>query len=122
MLRTDASTTGFGGVLIQLMPLEELSPGGQAQAIAANMVDARQLVVVPIAFANKAFTAPAQKWAATELELFAIIHSLKKLESLLILKPFVIETDHKNLVSDGRHARLEPAAYALEALHSAIYV
>ena len=62
-------------------------------------MDERQLVAVPIAFVSKAFTLPAQKWTVTELELFAIIYSLKKLESLLILKSFVIETDHKNLVS-----------------------
>ena len=70
VLHTDASTTGFGGVLVQLMPLEELTQGEQAQASVADMVDERQLVAVPIAF-----------------------------ESLLILISFVIETDHKNLVS-----------------------
>jgi len=59
-----------------MIPLEELSLEELRQAIAAAMVDKRQLVAVPIAFVSKAFTLPAQKWTVTELELFAIIYSL----------------------------------------------
>ena len=38
-------------------------------------------------------------WTTTEQELYAIIHTLRKLEALLMLKPFVLETDHLYLVS-----------------------
>jgi len=48
---------------------------------------------------SKAFTESARMWTTTEQELYAIIHTLKKLEALLMLKPFVLETDHLNLVS-----------------------
>ena len=49
------------------------------------------MVAVPIALISKAFTESARMWTTTELELYAIIHTLKKLEALLMLKPLVIE-------------------------------
>ena len=54
------------------------------------------MVAVPIALISKAFTESARMWTTTEQELYAI---LKKLEALLMLKPFVLETDHLNRVS-----------------------
>jgi len=99
VLKTDASNTGFGAALIQMMPAERLTAEERAQAYSQGLVTQDGFVPVPIALVSKAFSPQAQKWSVTEQELFAIIHALKKLENLLILKPFILETDHLNIVA-----------------------
>ena len=99
VLRTDASQVAIGGVLLQMMKLEDLSKEQQDQARAENLVREDNTVAAPIAFISKKFTDPATRWTVTEQELFAIIHCLKKTEHIISTKRIIIETDHMNLVS-----------------------
>jgi len=99
ILKTDASITGYGAVLVQMMPKDRLTVDEQKAAEIQGLVTAEGMVAVPIALISKAFTESARMWTTTEQELYAVIHTLKKLEALLMLKPFVLETDHLNLVS-----------------------
>jgi len=82
-----------------MMPKNRLTADEQKTAELQGLVTAEGMVAVPIALISKAFTESARMWTTTEQELYAIIHTIKKLEALLMLKPFVLETDHLNLVS-----------------------
>ena len=77
VLRTDASTLGIGGVLLQL-----------------NEHHGKE---VPIAFVSKAFNDVERKWSTIEQEAFAIYYCVKQLAHYLHGHKFVIETDHRNL-------------------------
>jgi transposase InsO family protein len=75
-LYTDASNYGIGAYLCQMVNGKE----------------------VPIAFISKTLT-PQQieKWSTPQKEGYAIYYALCKLEHLLLDRPFIIHTDHKNL-------------------------
>jgi len=77
------------------MPLQLLSHEGQLAAQAQKLVTPEGTVAVPIALISKASTLAARKRTTTEQELCALIHTLKKLEALLMLKPSIRETDHQ---------------------------
>lgn len=76
-LRTDASISGVGAVLLQT------TPNGDEQ---------------PISFVSKKLSEPATRWATIEQEAFAIYFGVSSLEHLLRGKPFILETDHANLI------------------------
>ncbi len=76
ILRTDASTVGVGGVLVQVVDGTEK----------------------PVSFVSKAFSPVETRWSTLEQECFAIVYSIESLQHHLRGHPFVIETDHRNLL------------------------
>ena len=81
ILRTDASDLGYGGVLYQVY------------------IDADgKKVYQPLKFMSRKFSDPATRWDTFTQECFAIFACIKECEYLLRGKPFVIETDHNNLL------------------------
>ncbi len=80
-LDTDASMVGTGGFLYQ----EELKSNG---AIAK----------IPIRYTSHVFSEPARKWSTTDQEAFGIIKSIMSFEHILLGRPFIIRTDHNNLI------------------------
>ena len=76
VLRTDASTLGIGGVLVQEVDGQELT----------------------VCYVSKAFNSTETKWSTIEQEAFAIVYCVLSLQHHLRGHPFVIETDHKNLL------------------------
>jgi hypothetical protein len=76
ILRTDASTAGVGGMLLQKVAGMER----------------------PVSFVSKAFTPAESKWSTIEQEAFAIYYCVTSLQHFLLGHPFVVETDHKNLL------------------------
>eukprot|EP01033_Poteriospumella_lacustris_P005279 gene5279-biopygen2327 len=82
ILRTDASLLGVGAVLFQLF----VSP------------DSDDPIYQPIAFVSHKFSAQASRWTTIEQEAFAIFYAVMKLSFQLRGKPFVLETDHNNLL------------------------
>ena len=79
-MRTDASKTGYGGVLYQVT----ITPEGKR-------------VYEPITFISRKFSDPATRWDTFSQECFAIFACVKECAHLLQGKPFIIETDHSNL-------------------------
>ena len=79
VLRTDASELGIGGVILLR------SPGKPDR---------------PVAYISKSLTKAQKRWTTLELELFAILYCLthKQYSPLFKIAPFVIETDHRNLI------------------------
>ena len=51
-----------------------------------------------ISFVSCKFTGAAERWDIPKKEAYAIYYSVKELAYYLEVKPFVIETDHANLV------------------------
>ena len=81
ILRTDASVYGYGGVLYQ------------------NYIDnAGKKVFEPLKFMSHKFSDPATRWDTFTQECYAIFACIKECEYLLRGKPFIIETDHNNLL------------------------
>lgn len=80
-LRTDASETGIGAVLLQRNP--------------TTGTDGDWL---PIAFVSHKFSKQARHWTTIEQEAFAIFFAVFKLSYYLIGKIFTVETDHNNLI------------------------
>ncbi|KAG9396908.1 pol polyprotein [Carpediemonas membranifera] len=80
VLETDASDVACGGVLWQVSDDESR---------------------LPISFFGHKFTETQRRWATVDQELYGIIHCVTRadLAPLLKLKPFLIRTDHKNLVT-----------------------
>jgi hypothetical protein len=76
VLRTDASTKGIGGVLMNV-------DGG---------------VELPVCFLSKAFTETESRWSTIEQEAYAVFYCVTNLPHYLLGHPFVVETDHRNLV------------------------
>jgi len=84
ILRTDASETGCGSVLLQEFTKEDGSK-----------------VMQPLAFTSHKFSGPATRWSTIEQECFGIFHAVKTLSYYLVGKSFVLETDHNNLLWMG---------------------
>eukprot|EP00762_Andalucia_godoyi_P005049 ANDGO_01498.mRNA.1 Retrovirus-related Pol polyprotein from transposon 412 len=77
VLRTDASTVGIGGMLLQR------TPDGQER---------------PVWFLSRKFTPTESKWSTIEQEAYAIFYCITELSHFLLGHRFVVETDHRNLV------------------------
>ncbi|XP_068245847.1 uncharacterized protein [Palaemon carinicauda] len=75
-LRTDASSTGLGAVLLQYIDGEPY----------------------PVAFASKKLLPPETRYAAIERECLAIVWGIKKFEYYLMGRKFLLESDHKPLM------------------------
>lgn len=82
VLRCDASTKACGGTLLQERREQPEAPP----------------VFEVIAFVSSKFSGAAERWDIPKKEAFAIYFSVKELSYYLEVKPFVIETDHANLV------------------------
>ena len=80
VLRTDASQFGYGGVLYQIYEF-----------------DVKKLYQ-PLKFMSKKFSDAATRWDTFSQECYAIFACVKDSEYLLRGKPFIIETDHANLL------------------------
>ena len=76
VIRTDASTQGVGGVLLQI-------------------VDGKE---VPVCFVSKAFDETEMKWSTIEQELYAVVFTVMKLQHHLRGHFFRVESDHRNLM------------------------
>ena len=76
IVRTDASTIGVGGALIQRRE-------GKEEIIAVY---------------SKKLSPAAIKWSVYELELYGLIYALTLWRTLLYGKQFLIEVDHRNLL------------------------
>ena len=74
-VKTDSSDYGIGGYMYQVIDESEK----------------------PIAFISKAYDKPMLKWSAYMKEGFAINYALKKWRHLLLDRPFVLQTDCRNL-------------------------
>ena len=81
ILRTDASEVGVGAALFQ---------------VPADFEESQQLQ--PITFASKKFSDQAKKWATIEQEAYGIYFGVKMFSYYLHGKPFILETDHNNLL------------------------
>ena len=80
ILRTDASNTGYGGVLYQV----DINAEGKR-------------VYEPLTFISRKWSDPATRWDTFSQECFGIFACVKECSHLLRGKPFIIETDHSNL-------------------------
>src|SRR3546814_6653043 len=76
ILRTDASTMGIGGVMLQVV-------GGQER---------------PVCFISKAFIDVQTRWSTIEQEAWAVFYSVITLSHHLRGHHFNVETDHRNLM------------------------
>ncbi|GKT32732.1 Transposon Tf2-6 polyprotein [Aduncisulcus paluster] len=76
ILRTDASTTGIGGILLQ-------------------NIDGKEKV---ISLFSKKFTPAESAWSTIEQEGFGVVYGILKNKEFLLGSEFVVETDHKNLL------------------------
>ena len=74
-VRTDASETGLGSILMQEYDGE----------------------LFPICYASKKLTEQERRYSTMERECLAIVWSLKKFEKYLYGKLFILETDHNTL-------------------------
>ena len=83
ILRTDASTYGIGAVLLQVCPSAD---------------DSTEPIYQPIAYVSKKFSPQATKWSTIEQEAYAIYFSVNHFDYYLRCKPFILETDHNNLL------------------------
>lgn len=82
VLRTDASDQACGGTLLQ----EYIHPTTKAKEMQV------------VAFTSMKFSGPATRWDIPKKEAYAIYRCVHDLAFYLTCKPFVIETDHANLV------------------------
>ena len=80
ILRTDASNTGYGGVLYQVPITDEGVKEYQ-----------------PLKFISKKWSDAATRWDTYSQECYGIFACVKECDYLLRGKPFIIETDHNNL-------------------------
>jgi hypothetical protein len=82
ILRTDASVLGVGVVLLQK----------------AVDTDSGEPVLQLIACASEKFSPQATRWTTIEQEAYGIYFGVKHFAYYLHCKPFILETDHNNLV------------------------
>ena len=82
ILRTDASLLGIGAVLIQV----------------AFDVAAQSWVSQVIGCASEKFSPQAMRWTTIEQEAYGIYFGVKFFAYYLHCKPFILETDHNNLL------------------------
>ena len=105
ILRTDASETGIGAVLLQEFDGEKF----------------------PVAFASKKLLDRERRYSTIERECLAVIWAVHKFEPYLYGKEFVLEVDHEPLramrrgkLANGRVLRwalaLQPFRYHIEAI------
>jgi len=71
ILKTDASITGYGAVLVQMMPKDKPTADEQKAAEIQGLITPEGTVAVPIALISKAFTEAARMWTTTEQELYS---------------------------------------------------
>ena len=76
ILRTDASDVGVGAVLLQV----------------------RDGKLEPILFLSKKFSTEATSWSPYDKEGYGVFYAVQQCEYYLRCKPFVLETDHRNLL------------------------
>ena len=81
ILRTDASQVGVGAVLLQVFKTNNDSE-----------------VLQPIGFASQKFSPQATRWSTIEQEAFGIYFAVNHFSYYLQYKPFILETDHNNLL------------------------
>jgi len=83
LLRTDASQLGVGAVLLQLFETPD-APG--------------EIQYQPLGFASQKFSTQATNWSTIEQEAYGIYFGVKSFAYYLRCKPFILETDHNNLL------------------------
>lgn len=76
ILRTDASDKAVGAVLAQVNSDKQIQP---------------------LAYVSEKLSESAKKWSTIEKEAYAIVYAIRKLESYLKGKEFVLQCDHANL-------------------------
>ena len=81
VLRVDASQIGCGGVLLQI-----------------RINDEGEHVYEPLMLFSHKFTDAATRWQISDQEAYGIYHGVHKARHLLLGKPFILETDHRNLL------------------------
>ncbi|PIK60000.1 hypothetical protein BSL78_03079 [Apostichopus japonicus] len=107
-LRTDASDTGVGAILLQEFAGEKF----------------------PVAYASKKLNKSQMRYSVMERECLAVVWAVLKFEPYLYGKEFVIETDHqpltcirKSKVANGRIMRwalaLQPYRYRIQVIKGA---
>ena len=118
VLRTDASNVGCGAVIHQVVLVDNPdNPGQQVPMLR------------PIDHYSHRFNATEKVWNTTEKEAFAVVKALRRFRYYLFNTYFLIEVDHKNLVSfkglgDSINAKLqrwsiELGEYSYEMRHIA---
>ena len=90
-LEVDASDTGTGALLFQEQP---------------NPLDPSTPIKEPIRWTSHMFTPAALKWPTIEKEGFAIIRAVTAMEMMLLGRPFILRTDHRNLLYMGHSTNL----------------
>ena len=55
----------------------------------------------PLAFFSRKLSTVQQKYSVTELELLAIVETLKEFKGMLWGQTIIVYTDHKNLMQDA---------------------
>ena len=82
ILRTDASQLGVGAVLLQVF----------------KPLDGSEDILQPIGFASQKFSNQATRWSTIEQEAYGIYFGVHHFAYYLQCKPFILETDHNNLI------------------------
>ena len=99
VLRTDASRTGVGAVLLQY----------------------HDNVPHPVAYASRKLLDRETRYSTMERELFAVVWAIQRFKYYLLGATFILEVDHKPLVNlnkfKGNNARLIRWALDLQAFH-----
>jgi hypothetical protein len=67
-------------------------------AIGAYLFQVKEGKEIPIRFMSKTLAGAQVRWSTIEKECFAMYYSLKKFADLLLGVPFVLRTDHRNLL------------------------
>ena len=81
ILRTDASDVGVGATLVMVQPNSDGT-----------------VTELPIGHASQKFSDAATRWSVVEKEAYGNYFGIKAFDYLLQCKPFILETDHQNLL------------------------
>ena len=92
ILRTDASEYAVGGTLLQVIP------GHIAREKGIVPKEGEDVVYQPIWFGSQKLSEAARRWSTIEQETYAIVYCVKSLHYYLALRPFILETDHANIL------------------------